>query len=173
MAARDLRWLNSLSDGQAVNEFKSCCGSSRWASEIARRRPYDSLSELLDVADELWWQLAPADWLEAFRSHPKIGQKTAEVSASAQSQQWSRGEQAQMDNASADTATALARLNEAYQARFGFIFIVCATGKSPEEMLAILRERLENGPDEELRIAAAEQAKITELRLKKLIAGRL
>lgn len=169
--AQDLQWLNSLTTDQAVNELKSCCGSSRWASEVARRRPYDSFSQLLDVAAQVWWQLAPTDWLEAFRSHPKIGQKTAEVSASAQSQQWSHGEQAGMDDASADTATALAGLNEEYQTRFGFIFIVCATGKSPEEMLAILRERIENGAEEELRIAAAEQAKITEIRLKKLIAN--
>lgn len=168
MPLHDLQWLNSLADDQAVNELKSCCGSSRWASEIARRRPYDSFGRLTDVAADVWWQLAPADWLEAFRSHPKIGQKTVGVSASAQSQHWSHSEQAQMEDASANTTSALARLNETYQSRFGFIFIVCATGKSPEEMLAILRERLENGPDEELRIAAAEQAKITELRLKKL-----
>jgi len=170
MSSRDLQWLNSLSEGHAVNELKSCCGSSRWASEIARCRPYHSLSQLIDVAGQAWWQLAPADWLEAFRSHPKIGQKTAEVSASAQSQQWSHGEQAQMQHASEDTSTALARLNEEYESRFGYIFIVCATGKSPEEMLAILRERLENGPDEELRIAAGEQAKITEIRLRKLLS---
>jgi len=169
MPLHDLQWLNTLADDQAVNKLKSCCGSSRWASEIARRRPYDSFGQLTDVAADVWWQLTPADWLEAFRSHPRIGQKSAEVSASAQSQQWSHSEQAQMEDASANATSALARLNETYQAQFGFIFIVCATGKSPEEMLAILRERLENGPDEELRIAAAEQAKITELRLKKLI----
>ena len=170
MPLHDLQWLNSLADDQAVNELKSCCGSSRWASEIARRRPYDSFDQLTDATADVWWQLAPADWLEAFRSHPRIGQKSAEVSASAQSQHWSHSEQAQMEDASANTTSALARLNEMYQARFGFIFIVCASGKSPEEMLAILRERLENGPDEELRIAAAEQAKITEIRLQKLIA---
>ena len=170
MPLHDLQWLNTLADDQAVNKLKSCCGSSRWASEIARRRPYDSFGQLTDVAADVWWQLAPADWLEAFRSHPKIGQKTAEVSASAQSQQWSHGEQAQMQHASEDTSTALARLNEEYESRFGYIFIVCATGKSPEEMLAILRERLENGPDEELRIAAGEQAKITEIRLRKLLS---
>jgi len=170
MPLHDLQWLNSLADDQAVNELKSCCGSSRWASEIARRRPYDSFGQLTDVAADVWWQLAPADWLEAFRSHPKIGQKTAERSASARSQEWSRGEQAGMDTASEESEASLARLNEEYESRFGFIFIVCATGKSPEEMLAILRERLENGPDEELRIAAAEQAKITEIRLQKLIA---
>ena len=169
--AQDLEWLNALTADQAVNELKSCCGSSRWASEVARRRPYNSFTQLLDVANQVWRQLGPDDWLEAFRSHPKIGQKKAAGSASAQSQQWSRGEQAGMDDASADTADALARLNEAYEIQFGYIFIVCATGKSPEEMLAILRERLENGAAEELRIAAAEQAKITEIRLKKLIAS--
>ena len=166
----DLKWFNSLSDSQAASELKSCCGSTRWAAEVHSRRPYDSFNQLLDTAEQVWWQLAPDDWLEAFRSHPKIGQKTVERSASAQSQEWSRGEQAGMGKASEESEAALARLNEEYESKFGYIFIVCATGKSSEEMLAILRERLQNGPDEELRIAASEQAKITEIRLKKLIA---
>ena len=166
----DLQWLNSLSDEQAASELKSCCGSTRWAAEVGSRRPYDSLKQLLDTAEQVWWQLTSDDWLEAFRSHPKIGQKTVEGSASVRSKEWSRGEQAGMDTASEESESALARLNEEYESRFGYIFIVCATGKSSEEMLAILRERLQNGPDEELRIAAGEQAKITEIRLKKLIA---
>lgn len=168
-AFKDLQWLNSLESNQAVNELKSCCGSNRWATNVASRRPYATFAQLVDVAQQEWWQLQPGDWLEAFSSHPKIGQKKREVSASEQSQQWSRNEQAGMREASEETAETLSRLNKEYEARFGYIFIVCATGKSSEEMLAILRERLENEPDNELRIAAAEQAKITELRLKKLI----
>ncbi len=163
------QWLNSLPNDQALNELKSCCGSNRWAAEVASHRPFATVAQLLDTAQQVWWQLEPADWLEAFRGHPKIGQKKAETSASAQSQQWSRAEQSGMQQAPADTTAALARLNEAYETRFGYIFIVCATGKSSEEMLAILQERIENEPDHELRIAAAEQGKITELRLKKLI----
>ena len=166
-----LQWLNSLPNDQALNELKSCCGSSRWAAGVASSRPFATFAQLLDTALQVWWQLEPADWLEAFRSHPKIGQKKAETSASAQSQQWSRNEQSGMQEAPGETAAALELLNEAYETRFGYIFIVCATGKSSEEMLAILRERIENEPDHELRIAAAEQAKITEIRLNKLIGG--
>ncbi|HSE32708.1 MAG TPA: 2-oxo-4-hydroxy-4-carboxy-5-ureidoimidazoline decarboxylase [Pyrinomonadaceae bacterium] len=168
-AVSHLQWLNSLPNDQAVTELKSCCGSSRWAAEVVSHRPFTTIGRLIDVATEAWWQLEPADWLEAFRSHPKIGQKKAATSTSGQSKAWSRTEQSGMREASAETAAALAKLNEDYEARFGHIFIVCATGKSSEEMLAILRERLENEPDDELQIAAAEQAKITELRLKKLI----
>ena len=163
-----LQWLNSLPNDQALNELKSCCGSNRWAAGVASSRPFATFAQLLDTALQVWWQLEPADWLEAFRSHPKIGQKKAETSASAQSQQWSRNEQSGMQEAPGETAAALELLNEAYETRFGYIFIVCATGKSSEEMLAILRERIENEPDDELKIAAAEQAKITEIRLKKL-----
>jgi OHCU decarboxylase len=164
-----LQWLNSLPDDQALNQLKSCCGSNRWAAEMARSRPFTTFAQLIDTAQQVWLQLEPADWLEAFRSHPKIGQKKAETSASAQSQQWSRNEQSGMQQAPTETAAALERLNETYETRFGYLFIVCATGKSAEEMLAILRERIENEPVDELRIAAAEQAKITEIRLKKLI----
>ena len=165
---KGLQWLNALPNDQALTELKSCCGSNRWATGVASGRPFATFAQLLDTAQQVWWQLEPADWLEAFRSHPKIGQKKAETSASARSQQWSRNEQSGMQQAPAETAAALALLNEAYEARFGYIFIVCATGKSSEEMLAILRERIENEPDDELKIAAAEQAKITEIRLKKL-----
>jgi len=165
---KGLQWLNALPNDQALTELKSCCGSNRWATGVASGRPFATFAQLLDTAQQVWWQLEPADWLEAFRSHPKIGQKKAETSASARSQQWSRNEQSGMQQAPAETATALALLNEAYETRFGYIFIVCATGKSSEEMLAILRERIENEPNDELKIAAAEQAKITEIRLKKL-----
>ena len=166
--SKGLQWLNALPNDQALTELKSCCGSNRWATGVASGRPFATFAQLLDTAQQVWWQLEPADWLEAFRSHPKIGQKKAETSASARSQQWSRNEQSGMQQAPAETATALALLNEAYETRFGYIFIVCATGKSSEEMLDILRERIENEPDDELKIAAAEQAKITEIRLKKL-----
>lgn len=169
MEARDLKWLNSLPEGEAVGELKACCGSTRWAVKTVNRRPFHSLDQLLSQAHEVWWSLNPDDWLEAFRSHPKIGGKKAELPTSKQSEQWSKGEQSTMARASEQTAARLATLNAEYETKFGYIFIVCATGKSPEEMLAILRKRLENEPAEEIRTAAAEQAKITELRLRKLI----
>lgn len=132
-------------------------------------RLFESLDDLIAKADRVWWALDPGDWLEAFRSHPKIGQKKAAVATSDQSKQWSAAEQAGIGDAANSALARLAELNQKYEAKFGYIFIVCATGKSSDEMLAILRSRLGNNLDEELRVAAAEQAKITELRLKKLV----
>lgn len=170
-ATRDLEWLNALPSEQATKELLQCCGSRRWADEILMRRPYASLETLLTSADDIWWSLQPRDWLEAFRSHPKIGEKKAAESVSEQSRQWSGQEQAGVSNASRETADSLAKLNQAYEQKFDFIFIICATGKSSEAMLSALRARLENDPATELPIAAAEQSKITELRLKKLLAS--
>jgi OHCU decarboxylase len=122
-------------------------------------------------ADRIWWALEPAEWLEAFHSHPKIGEKKAAAEIALRSQQWSEVEQSGISNSTPQTIDALAELNRVYEEKFGYIFIVCASGKSSEDLLAILRQRLENDPDEELRIAAAEQAKITQLRLKKLLTA--
>lgn len=166
---RDLEWLNSLSQDEAFKEFQACCGSRRWANQMANGRPFENVDSLKGYARDLWWKLDATDWLEAFRSHPKIGQKKAEAQASLKAQQWSGQEQSGVRNASRQTTESLAKLNQEYEAKFGYIFIICATGKSSEEMLAILRRRLENEPAEELSIAATEQAKIIELRLGKLI----
>ena len=136
---------------------------------MAAARPFMTLTQLVDSAERLWWSLEPQDWLEAFHSHPKIGERKAAAITSDQSRRWSEAEQAGVSNAATQTLQALADLNRKYEDRFGYIFIVCASGKSSEEMLAILRHRLENPASEELRIAAGEQALITQLRLKKLI----
>jgi OHCU decarboxylase len=138
---------------------------------MSAERPFESLDDLIGKADLVWWAHEPGDWLEAFLSHPKIGEKKAAVATSDQSKQWSAAEQAGIGDAANSTLATLAELNQKYEDKFGYIFIVCASGKSSDEMLAILRSRLENDPDEELRIAAAEQTKITELRLKKLLEG--
>lgn len=166
--ARDLEWFNSIPNDEAFKEFLSCCGSERWASQMVKCRPFENAEQLRDHARDVWLKLDTADWLEAFRSHPKIGERKAEASASQKAQQWSGQEQSGVHNASRQTLDSIAALNQEYAAKFGYIFIVCATGKSSEEMLAILRQRLANEPDDELRIAANEQAKITELRLGKL-----
>jgi allantoicase len=165
----DLAWLNSLTAEEAAKELRQCCGSSRWTEQMSNNRPYQTLESLLTDADRVWWSLTPDDWLEAFRSHPRIGEKKASDKVSAQSQQWSGQEQAGVNSAPQTTVDSLAELNRAYDEKFGFIFIICATGKTSEEMLAALKERLQNDSDTELRLAAAEQAKITELRLKKLL----
>jgi OHCU decarboxylase len=167
----DLAWLNSLSVEEAAKELLQCCGSKRWAGQMAGARPYETVAKLIAHANETWWSLDRDDWLEAFRSHPKIGEKKAADSVSVQSKQWSGQEQAGVNTASTETANALATLNHVYEQKFGFIFIICATGKTSAEMLAALRERLEHDESDELPIAAAEQAKITELRLKKLLTG--
>jgi OHCU decarboxylase len=166
---RDLEWLNALPSEQAASELLQCCGSQRWADAMVSQRPYSSLESLLTTSEDLWCELQPGDWLEAFRSHPRIGEKKAAASASEQSSQWSGQEQAGVSNATRATVDALATLNEAYEQKFGFIFIICATGKSSAEMLTALRDRLENDPATELPIAAAEQGKITRLRIKKLL----
>jgi OHCU decarboxylase len=164
----DLASLNSLPDDVAAKELRQCCGSTRWAEQMSSARPYETVEALITHADRVWWSLTPDDWLEAFRSHPKIGEKKASDKVSAQSQQWSGQEQAGVSGAAQATVDSLAQLNRAYEEKFGFIFIICATGKTSEEMLAALQQRLQNNPDTELRLAAIEQSKITELRLKKL-----
>ena len=121
------------------------------------------------TSDRIWWELGPKDWLEAFSRHPKIGDSAAARAGSAQTQRWSSEEQAGVRSASQEVLAALAEANRAYQDRFGYIFIVCATGKTSEEMLALLRHRFQNDPGAELPIAAEEQRKITRLRLEKFL----
>lgn len=166
---RGLESLNKLPPEELKDELLKCCGSTNWAGRMTDERPFASLDELLSSADRVWWSLDTPDWLEAFRSHPKIGEKKALSHVSADAQKWSEQEQARTSDALPETRQALAQLNEAYQQKFGFIYIICAAGKSSAEMLKILEGRIDNAPDEELRVAAAEQAKITQLRLKKLL----
>ena len=164
--------LNELSANDAEAEFLKCCGSRRFASAMTAARPFANVDELLTKADSIWWSLSSEDWLEAFRAHPKIGEKKAAAAQAAQSEealQWSAQEQSGIRNARADTMTALAAGNREYEQRFGFIFIVCATGKSSEEMLAILQARLQNDAETEIAVAAEEQSKIMRLRLEKLL----
>ena|ERR1051326_76056 len=167
----DLAWLNSLSAHAAANELRQCCGSRRWARQMTDARPFENLADLIKQANEIWWSLDRDDWLEAFRSHPRIGEKKSAETVSAQAREWSSNEQAGVNTASTETTDALATLNRTYEQRFGYIFIICATGKSSGEMLAALRERLQHDEAGELPVAAAEQSKITELRLKKLLTG--
>jgi OHCU decarboxylase len=171
-AIHDLDWLNSLTPDAARHELLKCCGSQRWAAAVEQERPYANLEELLNRSNEIWWSLDRDDWLEAFRSHPKIGEKKVSTAMAAQAQQWSEQEQRGVAQASSQVIGKLATLNLDYEQKFGFIFIVCATGKSSDEILALLEQRLPNAPATELPIAAAEQAKITELRLRKLLDAR-
>ena len=167
----DLERLNLLPAGEAENELLKCCGSGEWARRLTAQRPFESVDELIAGADRVWWTLGQHDWLEAFHSHPKIGEKKAASEVAVEAQQWSEDEQSGIQNSAQETMDALAKLNRAYEEKFGYIFIVCASGKSSEQMLAILRERLGNSQDKELQTAADEQAKITRLRLVKLLGA--
>ncbi len=163
--------LNALDDGAASRELLRCCGSSRWAAQMAAARPFPSADALIDTADRLWNDAAKADWLEAFAAHPKIGAgRAGRAGETAETTEWSQLEQSGTRTASDDMRERLARGNRDYEARFGYIFIVCATGKSADGMLAALERRLRNLPETELGIAAAEQRQITRLRLLKLLA---
>jgi OHCU decarboxylase len=165
----DVAWLNALCEEDASEAFLTCCGAGRWAEQMTARRPYVDETQLLTIARDVWYDLEAADWREAFAAHPQIG---AKPDASSKTAAWSAGEQAGVANAADATRTALAAANRRYEEKFGWIFIVCATGKSADEMLTLLRRRLDNDPAEELRIAAAEQEKITLLRLHKLTVDR-
>lgn len=160
--------LDSLPPHEAAMLLQSCCGSSAWVEGMTVRRPFHTLAVLLREADELWWSLSPDDWREAMDHHPRIGERTAAASQTTHAASWSAGEQRGVTGATTDVRQALADGNRSYERKFGHIFLVCATGKSADEMLALLRERMQNDPAMELRVAAAEQAKITRLRLEKM-----
>jgi 2-oxo-4-hydroxy-4-carboxy-5-ureidoimidazoline decarboxylase len=167
---QSVTWLNRLSRREAETEFLKCCGSTKWARAMAEARPFTSEANLSAKSDQVLDSLRSEDWLEAFRAHPKIGEQKAAKAQTEHEQRWSAQEQSAMQAASAETVAQLAGRNREYEARFGFIFIVCATGKSPHEMLTILDSRIHNDPETELRVAASEQRKITRLRLEKLLA---
>lgn len=162
-----LRALNALPADEAAERFASCCGASNWVKAMVDARPFADEAALLDRAAAAWNRLAPADWLEAFRAHPRIGSRAADGPSTMRAERWSTGEQAGVQHDSDRDALRLA--NDLYERRFGWIFIVCATGKSGHEMWEQLRARLANTPDAELRIAAREQQAITALRLQKLL----
>ena len=138
---------------------------------MLERRPFGSLMRILDEADEVWWSLAPDDWREAFDHHPRIGEQSAAAPQGAVALAWSADEQRGVVQSSEGTRKALADGNREYERKFGHIYLVCAAGKSAEEMLALLRSRLSNDPATELQVAAGEQAKITRLRLEKLFGS--
>jgi OHCU decarboxylase len=155
--------LNVLPPVLGEAQFQRCCGSRRWSRVMAAERPFASADVMAVVAERTWWALTAADWLEAFAAHPRIGEPS--------SSPWSVQEQEGVASASEDTRARLARGNRLYEQRFGYTFLVCATGKSADEILTILERRLLNSPDDELQVAAGEQRKITSLRLMHLVSG--
>lgn len=150
--------LNALDAASAARELQQCCGSTRWAQMMAAARPFASLDRMAAAADRIWTSLDRDDWLEAFAAHPRIGQQTGSS--------WEAAEQAGVTDAA---RAVFEKLNRDYEARFGHLFLVCATGRSATEILRLLKDRLGNNPDDELRVAAGEQQRITRLRLAKLL----
>jgi 2-oxo-4-hydroxy-4-carboxy-5-ureidoimidazoline decarboxylase len=161
--------FNALPSAEAESVLMDCCGSARWAASVASHRPYATVDALHKAADSVWWKLERGDWLEAFSHHPQISDKSASGSESAR--HWAAGEQAGARAATDDVKARLARANRAYFEKFGYIYIVCATGKTAEGMLAILNQRLQNDLASELSIAVEQQRLITQIRLDKLLAG--
>jgi OHCU decarboxylase len=148
-----------------------CCGSQAWVEHMLNRVPFPNTASLLDTADEVWAALTRDDWLEAFRHHPAIGARRGKKVQSTTARRWSKSEQSVAQEADAATLSELAKANEEYRAKFGHVFLICATGKTSEEILSNLRWRLPNDPEQELRVAAEEQRKITRLRLEKLFTS--
>jgi 2-oxo-4-hydroxy-4-carboxy-5-ureidoimidazoline decarboxylase len=160
--------LDAASEADAREFLTTCCGSGRWVERMLAHRPFGSEAQLQAMARQEWFALTPDDWREAFRHHPPIGDRESLRGRFPRTAHLSADEQRRVGEASDATLGALAEGNRAYQEKFGYTFIVCATGKKAEEMLAILCDRLNNEPQEELLIAAGEQAKIMELRLRRI-----
>lgn len=162
--------LNQLPRAALQKQLLKCCGSARWVEKMMEQAPYRELALMEYYAQKIWWECSEADWLEAFAHHPRIGSKEVLAEKFAATAHWAAREQEGTAVASQDVLDALLEANDAYQQQFGFIFIVCATGKSAAEMLAILQARLSNTREAEIKIAAGEQEKITTIRLKALLA---
>ena len=163
------RW-NKLPAAAATAEILPCCGSRAWAEALVARRPIRDEESLSRVSEEIWRQLPVADWTEAFESHPRIGESAASIAATEKSKAWSTEEQGKVSESAAGVKSAFEQGNREYEKRFGRILIVCASGRSPSEILEILRRRLQNDDAAELREAADEQQRITQIRLGKWLS---
>lgn len=166
-----LEQFNALDKDVAAVELEKCCGAANWVKLMMNHFPFTSTSELLDISDTIWNRYCSEnDWLEAFTHHPKIGDTASLEKKFASTKDWAGNEQSGVKGADSAILQQLLQYNEAYEQKFGFIFIVCATGKSAEEMLDLIRQRINNNYEDELKIAAAEQNKITAIRINKLLS---
>ena len=176
--------LNELPESVACTELLRCCGSPRWVDKMVEARPFASVLHLKAVADRTWWSLPYSEYYTAFQAHPRIGgdvaalrQKFASTTSSSNGGgahhggSWEEGEQSGTKSASEEVLRALAQGNDDYDAKFGHVFLICATGKSASEMLNALEQRISNSAEAEVLIAAGEQAKITYLRIDKLLVS--
>jgi 2-oxo-4-hydroxy-4-carboxy-5-ureidoimidazoline decarboxylase len=163
--------LNSLDKLQLKEALTQCCGAKSWVEKMTEIFPVNDLQTLLNEAEKNWYQCNENDWKEAFTHHPKIGDINSLKEKFASTSKWAEGEQSAVKQTSTEILQALAEGNKLYEEKFGYIFIVYATGKSAEEMLALLQARLPNKPEEEIMIAMEEQNKIAKLRLQKILAS--
>jgi OHCU decarboxylase len=161
--------LDSLPAADAARQLTVCCGAHRWVEQMVAARPFGNPDRAKQEADRIWNSLGPADWLEAFDHHPRIGESKSAVAQDAKGASLSRAEQSRVAAAAVDVKRQLAEANAEYERRFGFIYIVCAAGRGADELLAIARQRLGNDRDSELRVAAEEQRRIMQLRLARLL----
>jgi OHCU decarboxylase len=157
---------NKATEAEALEAMIACCGARRWATAMVALRPVKSIMELSEAADRIWATMEEADWMQAFACHPRIGDRKP-AHATAQSVAWSKQEQASVASSAERVLAELAEGNVLYEQRFGFTYIVCATGKSAEEMLGILKRRLACDRATELGEAAEQQRQITQIRLGK------
>lgn len=162
--------LNNLSKEKAFEELFKCCGCTTWAQNLSDFRPFKSKEDLLRLSDMNWITCEMEEVMEAFSHHPKIGDLKNLEKKFASTKEWASGEQCGVDEASQNILIELAEGNALYEKKFGYIFIVCATGKTAVEMLTLLKVRLSNAPEKEFRVAMNEQNKITHIRLNKLLA---
>jgi allantoicase len=165
--ARVLAALHAMPAADAAELHRSFCGSRAWADTLAAQRPFADVRSWFAAAERSFWALDTTAWMEAFAAHPRIGEQKASATQNAQSASWSAGEQRKAQAAAAATQERLATLNQEYSDKFGFIYIVFATGKTADMMLEILASRIGNSRDAEIENAAREQAKITRLRMEK------
>jgi 2-oxo-4-hydroxy-4-carboxy-5-ureidoimidazoline decarboxylase len=162
--------LNALPAADAERTLKACGGSSRWVTAMLARRPFASQDAVLAAADRAWLGLGPNDWHEAIAAHPRIGDEFSPHS-DAQSRAWSKQEQSGVAGTDSDSRFELAQANREYEARFGHIFLVHATGKGFAEVLQLCRARMLNSPEDELAVASEELRKIARTRLEKLLGA--
>ena len=161
--------LNSLTNSEAKKQFELCCGAENWIQQMNQSRPFETENEIYQKAESIWFSLSTDDWLEAFTHHPKIGNMNSLRKKFQSTKSISETEQSGINDATEITLNELAKSNQLYENKFGFIFIVCATGKSAKEMLELLKTRLENNFETEMKNAAIEQNKITQIRLQKIL----
>jgi 2-oxo-4-hydroxy-4-carboxy-5-ureidoimidazoline decarboxylase len=156
---------------QLKGVLSKCCDSKAWLNKMVASFPVNDQVTLLHEADKAWFACEEKDWLEAFSHHPKIGDLHSLKEKFTSTSQWTEREQSGVQQASEEVLKRLVEGNQLYEEKFGYIFIVCATGKSADEMLGILQSRLPNKPEEEIKVAMIEQNKITKLRLEKLLVS--